>query len=42
MKGKLLKGVLSLGVGLGALYSGTSAQAEASTNQKRYIKSDDA
>ncbi len=38
MKGKLLKGVLSLGVGLGALYSGTSAQAEVSTNQNDTLK----
>lgn len=38
MKGKLLKGVLSLGVVLGALYSGTSAQAEASTNQNDALK----
>lgn len=38
MKGKLLKGVLSLGVSLGALYSGTSAQAEASTNQNDTLK----
>ncbi|MGQ0416441.1 hypothetical protein ACT4UL_14540, partial [Bacillus sp. HC-TM] len=38
MKCKLLKGVLSLGVGLGALYSGTSAQAEVSTNQNDTLK----
>lgn len=38
MKGKLLKGVLSFGIGLGALYSGSSAQAEMSTNQNDTLK----
>ena len=38
MKSKLLKGVLSFGIGLGALYSGSSAQAETSTNQNNTLK----
>ncbi|KEK23798.1 sphingomyelin phosphodiesterase [Bacillus gaemokensis] len=33
MKGKLLKGVLSFGIGFAALYSSSSVQAETSTNQ---------
>lgn len=38
MKGKLLKGVLSFGIGLAALYSGSSVQAEMSTNQNDTLK----
>ncbi|MDY0855090.1 sphingomyelin phosphodiesterase [Bacillus thuringiensis] len=38
MKSKLLKGVLSFGIGLGALYSGFTAKAEVSTNQDDTLK----
>ena len=38
MKSKLLKGVLSFGIGLGVLYGGSSAQAETSTNQNNTLK----
>ena len=41
VKGKLLKGVLSFGIGLGVLYGGSSAQADTSTI-KQYFESDDA
>ena len=42
VKGKLLKGVLSFGIGLGVLYGGSSAQADTSTDRKQYFESDDA
>ncbi|MDR4363011.1 sphingomyelin phosphodiesterase, partial [Bacillus anthracis] len=38
MKGKLLKGVLSFGIGLGVLYGGSSAQADTSTDQNNTLK----
>ena len=38
VKGKLLKGVLSLGIGLGVLYGGSSAQADTSTDQNNILK----
>ncbi|AZJ24790.1 sphingomyelin phosphodiesterase (plasmid) [Bacillus wiedmannii bv. thuringiensis] len=38
MKNKLLKGVLSFGIGLGALSGGSSAQAATSTNQNDTLK----
>ena len=38
MKGKLLKGVLSFGIGFGVLYGGSSAQADTSTDQNNTLK----
>ena len=38
VKGKLLKGVLSFGIGLGVLYGGSSAQADTSTDQNNTLK----
>ncbi len=38
VKGKLLKGVLSFGIGLGVLYGGSSVQADTSTDQNNTLK----
>ncbi|MBL1705518.1 sphingomyelin phosphodiesterase, partial [Klebsiella pneumoniae] len=38
MKSRLLKGVLSFGIGLGALYSGSPAQADVSVNENNTLK----
>ena len=38
VKGKLLKGVLSFGIGLGVLYGGSSAQADTSTDENNTLK----